>query len=300
VLAALVLCACAAAQLPDPAPQPELPEHELREFSLQAGFVTGTLSIPAAPPGPKPAVLQPISDEHELLARGYVVVRYQTHWRDLAPLAAQAGEAPPAGEPAPATAVGKWMLAAPRPGLVGRAYFELIAATASTIVPAVIAHLGGVPEIDPRRVAISGSSTGGFVALEALIQEPRLAAAAVRVACGDYHEFLESSSLALAGDERWLVDGELALDPDYEASLRGREPIRFADRFPPRPLLLLNGALDPAVPAACARETARVLREAYEQRGVPERFRFVLYEDRGHDLGPDAEREILAWWDRWL
>jgi dipeptidyl aminopeptidase/acylaminoacyl peptidase len=192
------------------------------------------------------------------------------------------------------------MLAAPRPGIVGRNYFGLISVEARKIVPAVLDHLEGVAEIDSRRIAIAGSSTHGFVALEALAREPRLAVAAVRVACGDYHEFLKSSSLALAGDERWLVDGELSLDEEYEVSLRKQEPIRFADRFPPRPLLLLNGEEDEAVPARCARETARVFARAYERRGIPGRLRFVLYEGRGHDLGPDVNDEILAWWERWL
>lgn len=276
----------------------------MREFSLQGGFITGTLAIPTLPRGPKPAVIQPVVDPEQLLARGIVVVRYQVNWKVLGALAKESGAAPPPPpapeDPAPEMSVGKWLLAAPRPGLVGSGYFGLIAASARRTLPAVMDHLESVSDIDPKRIAIAGSSTTGFVALEAFVFEPRLAAAAVRVACGDYHEFLRSSSLALAGDERWLVDGKLVLDPGYEARLRDQEPIRFADRLPPRPLLLLNGAEDPAVPVACARETARVFERAYARRGLPERFRFVLYEGQGHDLGPDAQREILAWWDRWL
>ena len=64
--------------------------------------------------------------------------------------------------------------------------------------------------------------------LEALREEPRLAAGAARVACGDYHRFLRSSSLALHDDPRWLPGGELVLDEDYAAELREREPLRFA------------------------------------------------------------------------
>lgn len=294
----VALFACAGPPRLGPVPETPAVAYDERDFSLAGGFVTGTVRIPAAPPGPKPAILQPIVDEEQLLAHGYVVVRFHTNWQKLAPLVARDDAEAPAAEPD--EGVGKWMLAAPRPGIVGRGYFALIAGDARTSVPAVMDHLEGIPEIDPRRVAIAGSSTQGFVALEALIQEPRLAAAAVRVACGDYHEFLKSSSLALDDDPRWLVDGRLVLDDDYESQLRQQEPIRFAERFPPRPLLLLNGGEDRAVPVACARETARVLERAYRRRGVSERFRFVLYPEQGHDLGPDSAREILAWWERWL
>ena len=198
------------------------------------------------------------------------------------------------------TQVGTWLLAAPRPGIVGRAYFRFIGADARMHVPLVLDHLETVPEIDAERIAVAGSSTAGFTALEALAAEPRLAAGVVRVACGDYREFLKNSSLALDGDERWLIDGEMVLDEDYDAELRKREPIRSAARFPPRPRLMLNGAQDPAIPVACARRTAAALERAYAARGQSERFRFVLYPERGHDVGAPARDETLRWWERWL
>lgn len=299
---------------------PGVPEVTTREFSLQGGFITGTIRIPGRPAGPRPAVLLPVLDPEELLARGIAVVRYQVNWRLLEGLAperpaADGAEPPGAGDPPrpspapagskpraspPPESVGRWLLAAPRPGIVGRAYFRLVAAEGQKIVPLVIDRLLQEERIDPDRLAIAGSSTRGFVALEALVAEPRLAVGVVRVACGDYHEFLRSSSLALDGEERWLVDGELVLDEDYERELRTQEPIRFAERLPPRPLLMLNGALDEAVPLSCVRPTVREFERAYRAAGVPQRFRFVLYQDRGHDLGPAVAEEILAWWIRWL
>jgi dienelactone hydrolase len=304
VLIAVAPLACAAPPNPQ-ATHASRAGYEVRAFSLQKGFVTGTLKIPETPPGPKAAILQPIVDEAELLERGFAVVRFQANWHLLAPLVEsdrepQAPPAPAEGSPDADASVGRWLLASARPGLVGSDYFSLISANADGVVPAVLDYLQDVPEIDPRRMAIAGSSTAGFVALEAFVRERRLSAAAVRVACGDYHEFLKSSSLALDGDERWLHDGDLVLDADYEARLREREPIRYAERLPPRPLLMLNGEADPAVPATCARETARVFAASYARRGVPERFRFVLYPDRGHDLGADSAQEVIAWWERWL
>jgi len=198
------------------------------------------------------------------------------------------------------TRVGAWLLAAPRPGIVGKGYFGLISQDALHSLPQVLDYLETVPEIDADRIAIAGSSTSGFVALEAVAHDRRFAAAVVRVACGDYHEFLRTSSLALNNDPRWLPNGKLVLDRDYEAMLRDIEPIRFSDRFPPRPLLMLNGRDDTAIPFACAERTAQALAGAYIRDRVPDRFRFVAYEGQGHNLGAAAVDETLAWWDRWL
>jgi hypothetical protein len=73
------------------------------------------------------------------------------------------------------------------------------------------------------------------VALQGMAAEPRLALGVVRVACGDYHLFLRLSNLGLGGDPRWLVDGEMVLDDDYEPEIQRIEPVARAERFPPRP-----------------------------------------------------------------
>ncbi|UCE85628.1 MAG: prolyl oligopeptidase family serine peptidase [Deltaproteobacteria bacterium] len=247
--------------------------------------------------------MSPILEPATLLELGIARVRYTAHWemlRGLEPPDAADGGGEGEGAAVADAPVGSWLLAAPRPGIVGRAYFAFIGVNARQHVPIVLDYLETVPEIDATRIAVAGSSTAGFTALEALVAEPRLAAGVVRSACGDYHEFLKNSSLALAGDARWLVDGEMVLDADYEAELRDREPIRRADRLPPRPVLMLNGEQDPAIPAACARRTAAVLERAYAARRLSGRFRFVLYPERGHDVGEPAREEIRRWWERWL
>jgi len=243
-------------------------------------------------------VIGPLGLEPRLLERGFVVARFENDWEALGEVArARDGAAQPDAEP---DRVGAWLLAAPRPGIVGRDYLGLVRATAETSIPAVLELLAGLPEVDPGRIAVAGSSTHGFQALEALALHPRLAAGVVRVACGDYHTFLRASSLGAADDPRWLTDGELVLDADYDAALREREAFRHPERYPPRPLLLLNGGRDPAIPLACAERTAEALRRAYHEAGVPERFRFEVFEEAGHDLGPEADTLVLDWLERWL
>jgi dienelactone hydrolase len=299
-LAALALSGCAAGAPPLAVAQPSAPAPgvEVREVALQGGFLHVALKIPHAPPGRKPVIIGALADEASLLADGFAIARLRHDWSVLGGLHEKGAEAGSgAAEP---DRVGQWMLAAPRPGLVGRDYFAVIGVHAHESIPAAVDWLETQPDVDPRRIAIAGSSTNGFVALEALEAEPRLAGGVIRSACGDYHAFLRSSSLALADDPRWLPDGRLVLDPDYEKMLDAREPIRFTDALPPRPLLMLNGTEDRAVPFACAERTAEVLRAAYARAGAADRFRFVTYSGAGHDLGADARVEALRWWERWL
>lgn len=285
--------------MPARAPLAPLPSEraDVVEASLANGWIHVTVLLPRGHDGQHPAVITPIVPNELLLERGIAAVRYHMNWEALAEL--RPPEPTPIQE-GPEMHVGAWLLTAPRPGIVGRGYFSILTLDAESTVPQVIDYLRTIPQIDPERITIAGSSTSGFVALQAMAADPRIALGVVRVACGDYRTFLRLSSLGLAGDPRWLVNGEMVLDADYAAEIDRIEPIRAAARFPPRPLLLMNGVQDEAIPIDCARRTAEELRTAYARASVPERFDAVELGDQGHNLGPESERLALDWWDRWL
>jgi prolyl oligopeptidase family protein len=272
------------------------------EATLDGGWITVRIDLPRQPDGPKPVVITPVLDKRAILERGIGVVEYRTHWELLAGLGAKAtptsdvaATPTPFASPTPApTTIGGWLLAAPRPGIVGQYYFNLITSNAQNI-PKLVDYLRSVPQIDPSRIAIAGSSTSGFLALEAMIAEPRLAAAVVLSACGDYFAFLRSSSLGFADNPEWVGSGELPLDPDYAAYLRSIEPIASVDRFPPRPLLYLVGAKDRAIPVACSERTARDLQRAYARAGAADRFTYSLFEEGTHALVPGYQRTVIDW-----
>jgi hypothetical protein len=268
---------------------------ETRELSSPGGFLEVSLKIPARPHGAKPVVINPHADEESLLRSGIIVVRFRADWSVL-----PGGNAQGQKIEAEPNTVGTWMLAAPRVGIVGRRYFGFIRGNAGGVVSSLIDLLLTQPEIDARRIGFSGSSTNGFIALEALPREPRIAVVVARSACGDYRAFLRDSTLALGGDPSLLTDGRFVLDADYEAELSATEAIGNADRYPPRPLLLLNGAADAAIPLSCVTPTVAALRAAYDRAGASAHFRSMIYEGVGHDLGTEAAEEELAWWKRWL
>lgn len=275
--------------MPVPPPAPEIEE---REATLENGFLTVRVELPTGADGPRPAVIthSNLADHTPLRTAGLVVVTYRINWEILKGLAPK----PPEPTPAPGgRTVGVWLLASPTPKTVGQGYFGLIEATAG-MVPKVVDYLARLPGVDPTRIAIVGSSTSGFVALEATAREPRLAAAVAIAACGDYHRFLHLSSLAMNGEP-------LDLAPAYDRQLRAHQPVQHPERLTHAALLMVNGTDDTAVPLVCARETARVFEGAYARAGVPERFRAVVVEHAGHnDLETRAREETLAWLQRWL
>jgi dipeptidyl aminopeptidase/acylaminoacyl peptidase len=239
-------------------------------------------------------VISLLGEREALLHAGFAVATFTVHWeivRGLAPDPLPAVPAPAGG--GPEAPVGVWLLASPSARTVGQRYFGLIAAQVA-IVRRVVDHLATLKVIDTTRLGIVGSSTNGFVTLEATAADPRITAAVAVAACGDYHRFLELSSLAMRG-------APLDLDPEYGSALRAREPSAHPDRLTHAAVLMVNGAADIAVPAPCARETGDTLRAAYAQAGVPERFRLVLVEGAGHaQLGPVARDESVLWFGRWL
>lgn len=277
---------------------------------IDNGWIDVTVTIPRTPTGPRPVVISPIVGDDELLEHGFAVAHFHTNWEALrgfaapAAAAAPAGNAPPEAAPAapaqPESQVGIWLLASPRPGIIGRAYFEIISMDANHSLPKVVDYLSTLPQIDLRRIALTGSSTSGFAALQGMAAEPRIAVGVVRVACGDYMRFLRSSSLALNDDPRWLPGGKMVLDPDYAVEIAALEPIRHADRYPPRPLLLLAGEQDRAIPFACVESTVQHFQAAYDARRAGDRFRFVAFPESGHNLEASANAEILPWLERWL
>lgn len=277
---------------------------------LANGWIQVTLTVPQHGAAPFPVVISPILPDKELLASGFAVVHFRTNWESLRGLAKPAPDAPPAPagttDAAPATVqsaaepVGKWLLTSSRPGIIGRAYFDFITMDAESSLPAVVDWLSTRADVDPSRIALTGSSTSGFTALQGMATEKRIAVGVVRVACGDYLTFLKSSSLALNDDPRWLPNGKLVLDPDYAVEIAAREPIRHADRYPPRPLLLLAGERDRAIPFECVENTVTRFRAAYAKDGAADRFRFVPVAEEGHNLSSDVNAEILPWLERWL
>ena len=129
---------------------------------------------------------------------------------------------------------------------------------------------------DPRRIAVTGRSWGGFLTMAMVTQFPGLWAAGV--AGVPFFDFIDSQlDPAVREDLRWWDrenTGDIVKD---RARLEYYSPINHLDEVE-APLLLLGGELDPRCPPRQIREVAERLRA----RGKV--CDFKVYADEGHEI----------------
>lgn len=99
-----------------------------------------------------------------------------------------------------------------------------------------------------QRVAVLGVSMGAYIALAAAAVEPRIDAV-----------------VSILGSPDWTPPDQDAAP--FADALR-ESPHRRPEAFPPRPLMMLNGARDTNVRPEGARAFAAALRPLYEARGA--------------------------------
>ena len=150
-------------------------------------------------------------------------------------------------------------------------FLTLLRATAAE-VPAIVDELVALGWVHEGRLGITGRSMGGEISYAAVVNEPRIRAAAPMV-----------------GSPEWTLPW-----PD--------SPHRHAERFYPVPILSHSAELDEYVPATYIRDFRDRLAPLYAQS--PERLRYIEYPGVGHFLTPELWREtyrrVVAWFARWL
>jgi dipeptidyl aminopeptidase/acylaminoacyl peptidase len=134
--------------------------------------------------------------------------------------------------------------------------------------------LKNVGSADPRRIAVMGSSYGGYMTMAAITLYPDLWAAAVNtVGIVNWETFLKNTS-GYRRRQREVEYGFLDKDLDF---LRQISPISRVDRIK-TPLFVIHGKNDPRVPYTEAEQIVKALRE----RGAIVEYK--LFEDEGHGI----------------
>lgn len=138
---------------------------------------------------------------------------------------------------------------------------------------------------DPKRVAIYGSSYGGYAVLAGLAFAPEKFACGVDM-FGPSHlrTFIESIPPQWQ-PMRALLDVRVGNidDPGDREKLEAASPLAHVDRIK-RPVLIAQGARDPRV----KREESDRMVAALKQRGT--RVDYVVYPDEGHGFTKPADR----------
>ena len=153
-------------------------------------------------------------------------------------------------------------------------------------IGALLDWIAANPDLDERRVAVSGGSYGGYMVLASLVHfGDRLVAGVDRVGISNFVTFLTNTQpyrqdlrRAEYGDER---------DPAMRVFLEAISPLTRADEIT-TPLLVAQGLNDPRVPAS---ESAQLI-AALEAHGVPAWY--VLAEDEGHGFRKKTNRDYLT------
>lgn len=141
------------------------------------------------------------------------------------------------------------------------------------------------PKLDSDRVAVVGTSYGGYMALASAVHySDRLRAAIDLMGISDFVTFLESTQdyrqelrRGEYGDER---------DPEMRTFLESISPLHNADKIK-IPLLVVQGSNDPIVPMSESEQLVKALRE----RG--QTVWYMNAKNEGHGYGRKENRDLF-------
>ncbi len=135
-------------------------------------------------------------------------------------------------------------------------------------------YLEGRQEIDPGRIALMGTSYGGYMTLAGLAFYPGLWAAGVDiVGFSNLVTFLQNTS----SYRRAMREAEYGSLADDRGLLESISPLNFIRNIR-APLFIIHGRNDPRVPVSESEQLHRLLRK----RGM--KAELLIYEDEGHGL----------------
>jgi len=150
-------------------------------------------------------------------------------------------------------------------------------------------YLCSRPEVDPKRIGVTGMSMGSTRSwwTAALDERP---AAAVCVCCLTRYQDLIATGRLREHGIYYFVPGMLRhFDTEAVVSL-----------IAPRPLLTLTGDQDGGSPVSGVNKINAFTQKVYDLYGRSERFRGVVYPGIAHKYTPEMWREMLDWFARWL
>lgn len=147
-------------------------------------------------------------------------------------------------------------------------------------------YLASRPEVDARRIGVSGMSMGATRSWWLMALDERIRTG-VAVAClTRYQNLIEHEALKAHGIY-YFVPGMLNhFDTEAVVAL-----------LSPRPVLLMNGDQDGGSPVDGIRAIESVVRKAYALYGKESEFESVVYPGLGHVYTPEMWAKTLLWMD---
>ena len=177
-------------------------------------------------------------------------------------------------------------------------------------------YLEARDDVDPSRIGLIGFSKGGIETWLAGAVDDRVAVAVPAIAVQSFRWGLENDRWQ--GRARTIADAHQAAADDLGAPAVTAEVCRALwDKIIPgilgpfdcpsmirlfagRPLLILNGELDPNCPIGGAELAFAAAREAYREADAEDRLEVDVAEGVAHKVTDDQRRRAIDWFARWL
>lgn len=171
-------------------------------------------------------------------------------------------------------------------------------------------------DVDAKRIGLYGVSKGGIEAYLAAAADPRIAAVVPCIAVESFRWALEhdvwqertgtvANAFNAAAKDAGVAKPDAAFARKFydQVSPGIYGPFDGSTMVPliaPRPLLAINGELDPRTPLPGLQECVDAAQSAYRAAGAEDRFHLLLQKNTAHKVTPEAEREAVEWFIRWL
>jgi dipeptidyl aminopeptidase/acylaminoacyl peptidase len=155
--------------------------------------------------------------------------------------------------------------------------------------------LSAQPTVDQSRLGVLGISMGGYTtAVVAARQSARLRAAVCIAGGADLTTCMQETDSIAPG--RWGPP-DRSLDEDTRERIGRIDPLGYAERYAPLPLLLLHGERDTWNPVVTAQRFHEALEPHY--REAPENLKLVVVPEAPHwPPGKAFVEEAVAWLER--
>ena len=177
-------------------------------------------------------------------------------------------------------------------------------------------YLQSRPDVDPDRIGLMGISKGGIETWLAAAGDPRIKVVVPAIAVQSFRWSLDhdkwharANTVKQAHEAVAKERNEPEVTRDTCLALWSKVLPGILDRFDPpsllpeyagRPLLILNGELDPNCPITGAEVAFEATRQAYHAAGADDRLKILVAPGVGHKLTPAQHDAALAWFTTWL
>ncbi|MSU51459.1 MAG: abhydrolase domain-containing 18 [Opitutus sp.] len=171
-------------------------------------------------------------------------------------------------------------------------------------------------DVDPRRIGLIGFSKGGIETYLAAAADPRIAVAVPCIGVQSFRWALENNSwqsrigtVQKAFDTAAKENGVTQPGAAFVRTFYDRVAPGIYGEFDgpamlpliaPRPLLSINGEIDPRTPGPGLQECADAARAAYRAAGAGEKFVLLVQPNTAHKVLPESLVLAREWFIRWL